>query len=112
MNDSSQPISIGWSTTPTRNDAESISHALVDKGLIACAQITGPVTSIYRWKGKVEDEEYRVIFKFASHKEGEVRDALQELHPYDVPQWIVTHADTGHPEYASWVHDSTFDDSP
>ena len=42
-------------TTETKEQAEKIAQHLVETKLAACVQITGPITSIYRWKGKVEN---------------------------------------------------------
>lgn len=108
-----QPVSIGWTTAPSRELAEAIGRALVEKHLVACAQITGPVTSIYTWQGKIQqDEEFRLVLKFSAARESKVRHALTELHPYDVPQWVVTHADSGHEEYIAWIHEQAREELP
>ncbi|WP_309381325.1 divalent-cation tolerance protein CutA [Cerasicoccus frondis] len=108
-----EPIAIGWSTTPSRELAEQIGRALVEKRLVACAQITGPVTSIYRWQGEIcQEEEFRLVLKFSAAREKAVHEALVTLHPYDTPQWIVTHADAGSSNYVAWVHDSQHEDAP
>ncbi|MGE9294911.1 MAG: divalent-cation tolerance protein CutA [Puniceicoccales bacterium] len=113
MSDHAAQVSIGWTTAPSREIAEQIAHTLVGSGLVACGQITGPVTSIYRWQGELQqEEEFRLILKFSAQREAEVRAALQIAHPYDVPQWVVTHADTGHEAYMTWVHDSAREDRP
>lgn len=106
-------VAIGWSTTPSRELAVEIGRALVEKSLVACAQVSGPITSIYQWQGEVcQEEEYRLVLKFPAAREGAVRDALSALHPYDTPQWVVTNADAGSADYAAWVHDSQREDAP
>ncbi|GHC04966.1 divalent-cation tolerance protein CutA [Cerasicoccus arenae] len=104
MNPADPKIAIGWTTAPQREVAESIGRALVDQKLVACAQVTGPVTSIYRWQSKLcQEEEFRLILKFSANRQEAVRDALLALHPYDTPQWIVTLADSSSTDYAAWV---------
>jgi len=110
---SQENVSIGWTTAPSRDVAEDIAHALVGRGLVACAQISGPITSVYRWQGVVQqEEEFRLIMKFSARNEAQVRAGLTEIHPFEVPQWIVTHADHGHEQYIDWVHDSAREDPP
>ncbi|WP_309396074.1 divalent-cation tolerance protein CutA [Cerasicoccus maritimus] len=112
MNSETQ-VAIGWSTTPSRELAVEIGRALVEQRLVACAQVTGPVTSIYQWQGDLcQEEEFRLVLKFPADHEGAVRNALVALHPYDTPQWVVTYADTGSTDYVAWVHDSQREDAP
>jgi len=112
VSDSNRSVSIGWTTAPSRDVAEEIAHALVGRGLVACAQITGPITSVFRWQGSVQqEEEFRLILKYATNRQREVRAALEEVHPYEVPQWVVTHVDDGHEQYLEWVHDSSREDT-
>lgn len=102
------PIAIGWTTAPDRALAEKIARALVERQLVACAQITGPVTSVYRWKNEVcQEEEFRLALKFSTAREEELHAALVELHPFECPQWIVTQVDSGSADFIAWVHEST-----
>jgi len=97
-------LKIGWTTVSQRADAELIAHDLVSKGWVACAQIDGPLSSIYRWEGKThEDQEYRLTLKFSAAAGEVVERRLNELHPYDVPQWIVVKADHVAEKYLSWA---------
>ena len=41
-------------TVESEQEAERISAALVDRRLAACVQVLGPISSRYRWQGKVE----------------------------------------------------------
>ena len=44
-------------TAGTREEAARIARALVDRRLAACVNLTGPIQSVYRWKGEVETAE-------------------------------------------------------
>lgn len=97
-------IAIGWTTLPTRDQAESLGHTLVERQLAACAQVSGPVLSIYSWEGKIDrEEEFRLTLKFATARQADLQAALIAAHPYDTPQWVVVHADHTLAAYAEWV---------
>ena len=71
--------------------------------LVACAQVVGPVTSVYRWEGKIEEsEEWELRLKYASQNEDGLRRHIGEKHPYDEPQWVSWEADASE-GYAKWV---------
>lgn len=93
-------------TTGDHSLADQIAADLVDQRLVACAQITGPIKSVYRWEGQVEfTEEFVLSAKtLESHAEA-VAQAISELHPYDVPEMIVTPIVGGSDKYLQWVDD-------
>ncbi|MGH7757607.1 MAG: divalent-cation tolerance protein CutA, partial [Vulcanimicrobiaceae bacterium] len=73
-------------TTATREDAERIARALVERRLAACVQIDGPIVSHYRWQGAVEaGSEWRCAIKTRAALFDTVAAAIRELHPYEVP---------------------------
>lgn len=95
---------VGWTTTATRADADRVARGLVEAGLAACTQVSGPITSVYRWAGQVEAaEEFRVTVKFASTQAGAVAAWLGANHPYDTPQWVALRSDTTTEKYLKWV---------
>ncbi|MBE2216077.1 MAG: divalent-cation tolerance protein CutA [Opitutaceae bacterium] len=95
---------IGWTTTASREEAEGLGRGLVEAGLVACAQINGPVTSIYRWDGAVETaQEFRLTLKFASARQHEVGTWLHAHHSYQTPQWVCISADSVSKNYLNWV---------
>ena len=62
---SNSEIGIGQTTCATQKDANLLVQILLDKGLLACGQIQGPISSKYLWKGKFEEnEEWRISLKF------------------------------------------------
>lgn len=93
-------------TAGSRDEARRIAEALVDRKLAACVNIITKVVSIYRWKGKVEEaEEWILLIKTASPFEP-VRDAILEMHSYELPECMSIAIDDGSPEYLKWLEDS------
>ena len=85
--------------------AEAIARALVEEGLVACANLL-PVRSVYRWKGAVCDEpECTLLLKAPSHAIGPLRERLLALHPYELPEFVVIDVDAASslPAYVAWV---------
>ena len=81
---------------------------MVDHHLAACAQVDGPISSVYRWKGKIEtSEEWRIAVKFPKDRAKELEGWLIENHPYDEPQWLAVAAEEAGAVYAAWVKEET-----
>jgi periplasmic divalent cation tolerance protein len=98
---------IAWTTAPSRDSAESLAQSAVLKRLVACAQVEGPITSMYFWNGKLErSEEYRLTFKFADAQLADLERHVLAQHPYDTPEWIVILADRVGEKYLSWAQPS------
>ena len=92
----------------SRPEAERIASILVGERLIACAQISGPVTSVYRWKGKVEtSEEWMCTMKTVANHYKSIEAKVQELHSYDTPEIIATRIETGSATYLEWIDKTT-----
>mgnify|MGYP001343428987 CR=1 FL=1 len=91
-----------------KNTMEHIGKKLVGMRLAACAQIVGPIKSIYWWKGKVEEaEEWYCIMKSTKNLYKKIEEAIANLHPYELPEIIATGIEDALPEYAQWVMDET-----
>jgi periplasmic divalent cation tolerance protein len=91
-------------TTGTREVAERIAIELVDLRLAACVQVSGPMTSIYRWQGKVENaEEWLCTAKTSREKLPAIQELLKRLHPYEVPELIATPIVGGSEAYLTWL---------
>ncbi len=96
-----------FTTIDTLKKAESIASACVEKQLVACAQIDGPITSVYRWKGQVEKgSEYRLMFKTSVSLVESLTRLIGELHTYDVPEIISLPIAFGSEGYFSWMRGS------
>ncbi len=95
-------------TVSSREEGQEIAHALVERRLAACVNISGPIESIYRWKGAVESAaEWLLLIKTTAEKFPAVRDAIRELHSYDLPECIMLSIEDGSPEYLKWIEDNT-----
>ena len=91
-------------TTPDLSTAQKIGQNLVENNLVACAQIEGPVKSIYKWESKLEnDQEWRLILKSIQSNFELIEKIILDLHPYDVPQVISFNIDNGSKEYLDWI---------
>lgn len=93
-------------TTDKREEAERIAGLLIEARLAACVQIAGPVTSIYRWKGKVESaQEWQCIIKSRADFFDKVAAAIKAAHSYETPEIIAVPVIAGSREYLDWMSD-------
>ena len=92
-------------TTPSRELAQQIAETLVEKKLAACVQVSGPITSTYEWKGKVEnEEEWYCAIKTRKDLFREVEESIETLHSYEVPEIIALPILDGSPAYLAWIN--------
>ena len=97
-------------TTETKEQAQTIAQQLVEAKLAACVQITGPITSIYRWKGKVENtQEWLCLIKTRDDLYNKVEAAIKSKHPYETPEIIAVPIVKGSKEYLNWLDDELGD---
>lgn len=90
--------------TEKREDAERIARALVEARLAGCVQILGPMTSVYRWKGKIETAgEWLCLVKSREDLYGAVEGAIRSLHPYETPEIIALPITAGSRDYLDWL---------
>jgi periplasmic divalent cation tolerance protein len=85
-------------------EARRIARALVDRELAACVNIVPQVESVYRWQGKVETAtEHMLIIKTTVEVFDRVREALSELHSYELPECIEIGIEDGSAAYLQWI---------
>jgi periplasmic divalent cation tolerance protein len=86
-------------------EARRIARAVVDARLAACVNILpGAVESIYRWKGKVESAQERLLLIKTSRKRlVKLRAAVERVHSYEVPEFIAIPIAAGSPAYLAWI---------
>ena len=96
------------STLPPGVDSAALARTLVVERLAACVNIHQEMTSIYRWEGEVSaDTERQIVIKTSRAQVGPLWDRLRELHPYDVPEFVVLPIIDGSDAYLRWIGDST-----
>ncbi|MFG2889200.1 divalent-cation tolerance protein CutA [Streptomyces sp. NPDC048248] len=88
--------------------AERLARGAIEGGLAACAQISAPVTSVFRWENAVETtQEWQVLFKTAAPRYEALEAYLLTAHDYDTPEIIATPVTRGSAEYLAWVAKET-----
>lgn len=94
-------------TVDDRETALGIGRQLVELGLAACAQVSGPVTSTYLWAGAVETaDEWYCVIKTVTGRYPQVEQVIREIHPYDVPEILAVPVVAGSAGYLKWVEES------
>jgi periplasmic divalent cation tolerance protein len=84
--------------------AEYLAKALVERRLAACVNIVGPIRSVYRWQGAIEDQqEYLLVIKTTGERAADLAAAFAELHPYDVPEHVELSIEGGGAGYLEWL---------
>lgn len=91
-------------TTDKEEDAQRIARALVQRRQAACVQIVGPVTSVYRWEGKIETaREWQCVAKSRRQLYPAVEATIRQLHPYQVPEILALPVVAGSAAYLAWL---------
>ena len=94
-------------TAGSEAEAHKIAQALVERRLAACVNIVGPIQSVYRWKGAVESApEHLLVIKTTAAAFPRVRDAIRELHSYELPECVMLQIENGSEEYLRWIAES------
>jgi periplasmic divalent cation tolerance protein len=94
-------------TAGSEQEAGKIARHLVEQGLAACVNVVPHVTSVYRWKDKVEEaREWLLIIKTTAGVFAQVRQAISDLHSYELPECICLTVEDGSPNYLQWIAES------
>ena len=91
-------------TVDHKADAEKMAKILVEKHLAACVQIIGPLTSFYRWQGKLDSaQEYLCLIKSRDDLFAELEATIKSVHPYEVPEILATPISRSGKDYLNWL---------
>jgi len=97
-----------FTTLASVDEAVTLVRVLLDRRLIACGNILPGGRSIYRWEGKVADEqEVIVLLKTRASRVEALEMAFGELHPYKVPELLALPVSAGLHKYLEWIDDET-----
>jgi periplasmic divalent cation tolerance protein len=91
-------------TVESREQALDLAHAVIDERAAACVQIIGPITSVYRWKGRVEEtEEYLLLLKVPTGALETLVDLVRARHPYGTPELTAVPSSFVDDRYMAWA---------
>ena len=94
-------------TLPDQAAADRLGTTLVQERLVACAQVTGPVSSTYRWQGRVNHSiEWYCHLKTTLSRLPAIKRRIRELHPYETPELIAVPITDGDQHYLEWIEQS------
>lgn len=95
-------------TTDSAEAADELGRGIMDARLGACVQIVGPIRSIYRWEGEVQNEqEWQCWIKTSTDRLDALTEYINKNHSYDVPEVVVLPIVGGSTDYLSWVTNET-----
>ena len=91
-------------TLPNADAAAELAKNVVGERLAACANLIPALRSIYKWQGKVQDEnEVLVLFKTRQDSYEALKARILELHPYEVPEVLAIPVEQGYSAYLEWL---------
>ena len=95
------------STYPDKKTVTKTANELVKKRLAACVNIS-KISSIYSWKGKIENtSEFLVLFKTTQKNKNALKKAIKKMHPYDIPEIAEIDIRSINQPYLKWLIEST-----
>ncbi|HEV3308737.1 MAG TPA: divalent-cation tolerance protein CutA [Candidatus Sulfotelmatobacter sp.] len=94
-------------TAASEEEAQKIARHLVEHQIAACVNIVPHITSIYRWQNKVEEaREWLLIIKTTAAAFEDIREAIAQLHSYELPECICLAIEDGSANYLEWIAES------
>jgi len=94
-------------TVKNRIEARRMAEKIVSEKLAACASAIPNITSVYRWRGRVERaREVMLVAKTSAKKLDRLIHRIKELHSYEIPEILVLRVERGLPEYLKWLEES------
>jgi periplasmic divalent cation tolerance protein len=94
-------------TCGSSEEAHRIAQELVERRLAACVNIIPEIESVYRWKDEIETAtEFLLVIKTTVAAVERLRDALRELHSYELPECAQIVIEDGSAAYLEWISES------
>ena len=98
------PYSVVMTTISSEEEARRLARTLVESRLAACVSIIPDVSSVYNWKGELqEDREWMLLIKTRSDLTSEIQSHFGKHHPYEVPEFVVLPITEGSTAYLQWM---------
>ena len=95
-------------TVPDREVGQILAEKIIEDRLAACVTQFAPVQSLYRWEGKIsQDQEYVLFIKTKTVLFAQLESKILQIHPYKVPEIIAVPILTGHKSYLDWMDKET-----
>lgn len=95
-------------TLPADADAAAFGRTLVEERLAACVNLLPTMESVYRWEGEIQrDTERQIVIKTARAHVPALWDKVRQLHPYEIPEFVVLPIVDGNQAYLRWIGEST-----
>lgn len=104
---------IVFCTVDAAEVAQRLAAAVVEARLAACAAVSAPILSIYRWQGKVEEaREHQLVIKTRAALFPALEAFLRAHHPYEVPEILAVPVCAGSAPYMQWLAENTLEAPP
>ncbi len=101
-------VRLVFCTCPDSDSAQVLAHLLVERRLAACVNLLPPMRSVYRWQGQVEQaQEVQLLIKTCADRLDALTSAIQQEHPYELPEIIAISPSAGLPAYLEWIRAQT-----
>ena len=95
-------------TASSKDEALKIARAVVEERLAACANVFQPITSIYWWDGKLQEEgETSFILKTRADLVDALTQRVKALHSYTCPCVVALPVAAGNPDFLAWIDNET-----
>jgi periplasmic divalent cation tolerance protein len=92
-------------TVPNLEEGKKIAKILVENKIVACVNIIQDIISIYRWKGRIEEDgEQLLVIKTNEKNSKYLIDKINEIHTYDTPECIGFKIEKGSEKYLGWIN--------
>ncbi len=93
-------------TVASKEEGEKIAMALLEKRLVGCVQVIGPIESSYWWQGRIEQsEEWLCIAKTERKFFAQIEETIKALHSYEVPEILAVPVVAGSEDYLRWLYE-------